>query len=122
MVDKVKNGEPLFGTSKVSSYLQGVAARNSRYSQLFIHVIPWFNGVNHDQVSNYRACVFILSCMDLGLTTGISMVSTLRNITNKPKGNLRLSVCRRPDPAKHYDAPEYENAESSGNKGLSVYS
>ncbi|KAF7116576.1 hypothetical protein CNMCM5793_005057 [Aspergillus hiratsukae] len=49
MVDKVKKGEPLYGTSQVSSYLQGVAARNSRYSQLFIHVLPWFNLVNHDQ-------------------------------------------------------------------------
>lgn len=49
MVDKVKKGEPLYGTSQVSSYLQGVAARNSRYSQLFIHVLPWFNIVNHDQ-------------------------------------------------------------------------
>lgn len=51
MVDKVKKGEPLYGTSKVSSYLQGVAARNSRYSELFIHVLPWVNVVNHDQVS-----------------------------------------------------------------------
>jgi hypothetical protein len=50
MVDKVKKGEPLYGSSGVSSYLQGVAARNSRYSQLFIHVLPWFNVVNHDQV------------------------------------------------------------------------
>lgn len=51
MVDKVKQGEPLYGTSKVSSYIQGVAARNSRYSELFIHVLPWINIVNHDQVS-----------------------------------------------------------------------
>ncbi|KAI2887072.1 hypothetical protein CBS11852_7713 [Aspergillus niger] len=49
MVDKVKKGESLYGTSKVSSYMQGVAARNSRYSELFIHVLPWFNLVNHDQ-------------------------------------------------------------------------
>lgn len=55
MVDKVKKGEPLYGTSQVSSYLQGVAARNSRYSQLFIHVLPWINLVNHDQVSSYSA-------------------------------------------------------------------
>jgi hypothetical protein len=55
MVDKVKKGEPLYGTSQVSSYLQGVAARNSRYSQLFIHVLPWINLVNHDQVSFYHA-------------------------------------------------------------------
>lgn len=50
MVDKVKKGEPLYGTSKVSDYIQGVAARNSRYSELFIHVLPWINIVNHDQV------------------------------------------------------------------------
>ncbi|PKX99898.1 putative NADH-ubiquinone oxidoreductase 21 kDa subunit [Aspergillus campestris IBT 28561] len=49
MVDKVKTGQPLYGTSQVSPYLQGVAARNSRFSELFIHVIPWFNVVNHDQ-------------------------------------------------------------------------
>ncbi|KAJ5806958.1 hypothetical protein N7474_010550 [Penicillium riverlandense] len=49
MVDKVKKGQPLYGTSSVSSYLQGVAARNSRYSELFVHIIPWFNLVNHDQ-------------------------------------------------------------------------
>ncbi|RJE23644.1 hypothetical protein PHISCL_04020 [Aspergillus sclerotialis] len=49
MVDKVKAGQPLYGTSTVSPYLQGVAARNSRYSELFIHVLPWFNLVNHDQ-------------------------------------------------------------------------
>lgn len=57
MVDKVKSGEPLYGASKVSNYLQGVAARNSRYSQLFIHVLPWFNAVNHDQVSHSTPCV-----------------------------------------------------------------
>ena len=50
MVDKVKKGEPLYGYSKLSPYMQGVAARNSRYSQLFIHVIPWVNTVNHNQV------------------------------------------------------------------------
>ncbi|EEP77730.1 conserved hypothetical protein [Uncinocarpus reesii 1704] len=49
MVDKVKKGEPLYGESTLSPYMQGVAARNSRYSSLFIHVIPWFNVVNHNQ-------------------------------------------------------------------------
>jgi hypothetical protein len=53
MVDKVKKGEPLYGASKLSPYLQGVAARNSRYSELFVHVLPWFNIVSHDQAS-YR--------------------------------------------------------------------
>lgn len=56
MVDKVKKGEPLYGNSQVSSYLQGVAARNSRYSELFIHVLPWFNIVNHDQVCQTGDC------------------------------------------------------------------
>ena len=50
MVSKVKKGEPLYGKSQLTPYMQGVAARNSRYSQLFIHVIPWINLVNHDQV------------------------------------------------------------------------
>ncbi|EEQ29991.1 NADH-ubiquinone oxidoreductase 21 kDa subunit [Microsporum canis CBS 113480] len=49
MVDKIKKGEPLYGTSVLSPYMQGVAARNSRYTSLFIHVIPWFNVVNHNQ-------------------------------------------------------------------------
>ncbi|KAH8690978.1 putative NADH-ubiquinone oxidoreductase 21 kDa subunit [Talaromyces proteolyticus] len=49
MVDKVKKGEPLYGTSQLSEYLQGVATRNSRFSGLFLHVIPWFNLVNHNQ-------------------------------------------------------------------------
>lgn len=50
MVSKVKKGEPLYGNSELSPYLQGVAARNSRYSNFFIHILPWFNLVNHDQV------------------------------------------------------------------------
>jgi len=49
MVQKVKRKEPLYGESVLTPYMQGVAARNSRYSQLFIHVIPWFNLVNHNQ-------------------------------------------------------------------------
>lgn len=53
MVDKAKAGQPLYGTSELSPYMQGVAARNSRYSQLFIHGIPWFNMVNHDMVSGF---------------------------------------------------------------------
>ena len=50
MVDKVKKGEPLYGQSTLSEYMQGVAARNSRYAATFIHVLPWFNFVNHNQV------------------------------------------------------------------------
>ncbi|MCJ1363123.1 hypothetical protein MMC16_002230 [Acarospora aff. strigata] len=49
MVDKVKKGEPLYGRSDMSPYLQGVASRNSRYTGLWLHVIPWFNFVNHEQ-------------------------------------------------------------------------
>jgi len=54
MVDKVKNKEPLYGVSSLSPYMQGVAARNSRYSQIFFHAIPWFNLVNHNQVGARR--------------------------------------------------------------------
>ena len=49
MVDKVKRGEPPYGESQMSPYLQGVAARQSRYSALFFSAIPWFNFVSHDQ-------------------------------------------------------------------------
>ena len=49
MVAKVKSGEPLYGHSTVTPYIQGVASRNSRYSGLFLHVLPWFNFVNHSQ-------------------------------------------------------------------------
>lgn len=49
MVNKVKKGEPLYGQSTLSEYMQGVAARNSRYAVAFIHVLPWFNFVNHNQ-------------------------------------------------------------------------
>jgi hypothetical protein len=59
MVDKVKKGEPLYGKSQMSSYLQGMAARNSRYSELFIHVVPWINIVNHDQVSDPSSPLYI---------------------------------------------------------------
>lgn len=50
MVDKVKKGEPLYGKSTLTEYMQGVASRQSRYSGTFIHVMPWFNFVNHSQV------------------------------------------------------------------------
>lgn len=49
MVDKVKKGEPLYGESRLTPHLQGVAARQSRYSALFTAVLPWFNLVNHSQ-------------------------------------------------------------------------
>lgn len=50
MVDKVKRNEPLYGKSSLSPHMQGVASRNSRYAGVFLHVIPWFNFVNHEQV------------------------------------------------------------------------
>lgn len=49
MVTKVKAGEPLYGESTLSPHMQGVAARQSRYSTLMISTIPWFNFVNHSQ-------------------------------------------------------------------------
>src|SRR4051794_24415168 len=51
MVAKVKNKEPLYGESSLTPYMQGVAARNSRYSQLFLHTFPWFNLANNNHVS-----------------------------------------------------------------------
>ena len=50
MVDKIKKGQPLYGTSELTPYMQGVATRNSRYSGVLMHLIPWFNFVNHDHV------------------------------------------------------------------------
>ena len=49
MVDKVKRGEELYGTSQLTEYMQGVASRQSRYSGIWIHMMPWFNFVNHNQ-------------------------------------------------------------------------
>jgi len=49
MVTKVKAGEPLYGTSTTTPYIQGVASRNSRYSGVWLHILPWFNFVNHNQ-------------------------------------------------------------------------
>lgn len=49
MVSKVKKGVPLYGESSITPYIQGVASRNSRYSGLFLHILPWFNFVNHGQ-------------------------------------------------------------------------
>lgn len=49
MVSKVKKGEPLYGVSSTTPYIQGMASRNSRYSGVWLHVLPWFNFVNHNQ-------------------------------------------------------------------------
>lgn len=47
MTDRAKKGLPLYGESRLSEYMQGMAARNSRYSGIFLHAIPVFNFVNH---------------------------------------------------------------------------
>ena len=49
MVDRVKKGEPLYGRSVMTEYMQGVASRQSRYSGVFLPIMPWFNFVNHSQ-------------------------------------------------------------------------
>jgi hypothetical protein len=49
MTDRVKRGEPLYGQTSLTEYMQGAAARQSRYSGVFLHVLPWFNFVNHNQ-------------------------------------------------------------------------
>ncbi|CAM9015331.1 unnamed protein product [Wickerhamomyces anomalus] len=45
---KLSKGEPLFGNSTLTPWLQGVASRNSKNSQLNLHLIPWFNLVSHN--------------------------------------------------------------------------
>ena len=59
MVDKVKRNEPLYGKSELSPYMQGVAARNSRYSGVFLYIVPWFNFVNHEQVCLAQTISFL---------------------------------------------------------------
>ncbi len=49
MVEKVKRKEPLYGVSSMTPYMQGMASRNSRYTGVWLHVLPWFNFVNHNQ-------------------------------------------------------------------------
>jgi len=63
MVEKVKKGEPLYGNSTLSPYMQGVAARNSRYSGVFLHVVPWFNFVDHEQVCALSALWHWMVCL-----------------------------------------------------------
>ncbi|KAL1407758.1 hypothetical protein Q8F55_007192 [Vanrija albida] len=43
-----KAGKPLYGESELSPYLQGVASRNSTFSQFKLQTMPWFNVVNHN--------------------------------------------------------------------------
>ncbi|CCH42667.1 NADH-ubiquinone oxidoreductase 21 kDa subunit [Wickerhamomyces ciferrii] len=44
---KLSKGEFPYGTSTLTPNLQDVAARNSKNSQLFLGIIPWFNLVSH---------------------------------------------------------------------------
>ena len=85
MVDKVKRNEPLYGKSSLSPYMQGVASRNSRYSGIWLHVIPWFNFVNHDQVSSLTRQAAFLALMSC------SMVSTRLNIIDRRRESLLQS-------------------------------
>ena len=57
MVDKIKKGKPLYGESTMTPYMQGVAARNSRYSGVWLYVIPWFNFANHNQAGLVLNCI-----------------------------------------------------------------
>jgi hypothetical protein len=41
MTGKIQRGEPLFGNSSLTPYMQTVAARNSTNSQAFLQAIPW---------------------------------------------------------------------------------
>lgn len=36
-----KAGKPLYGESELTPYLQGVASRNSTYSQFKLQTMPW---------------------------------------------------------------------------------
>lgn len=47
MTDRVKQGLPLYGKSTLTEYMQGIASRQSRYSGVWLHIMPWFNFVNH---------------------------------------------------------------------------
>lgn len=86
MVDKVKRNEPLYGKSSLTPYMQGVASRNSRYSGIWLHVIPWFNFVNHDQV--------LLSLVRQDMFHSLifySMASTRLNTTDRQRESLLQS-------------------------------
>ncbi|KAF2432837.1 putative NADH-ubiquinone oxidoreductase 21 kDa subunit [Tothia fuscella] len=47
MVDRAKRGEPLYGKSSLTEEAQQMAARNSRHSAIFLHIMPFANFVNH---------------------------------------------------------------------------
>ncbi|KAI0641917.1 NADH-ubiquinone oxidoreductase complex I, 21 kDa subunit-domain-containing protein [Trametes meyenii] len=45
--DRARRGLPLYGESDQPEWIQGVAYRNSAFSQLKFHIFPMFNLVNH---------------------------------------------------------------------------
>ncbi|KZP01723.1 hypothetical protein CALVIDRAFT_532498 [Calocera viscosa TUFC12733] len=47
MTKRLAAGKPLYGYSDLNDHMQGVAMRNSHYSQLKLAVFPWFNFANH---------------------------------------------------------------------------
>ncbi|KAG8861483.1 hypothetical protein FRB96_002932 [Tulasnella sp. 330] len=47
LTQRAREGKPLYGQSDLEPYLQGVAHRNSAFSQLKLSSMPWFNLVNH---------------------------------------------------------------------------
>ncbi|EIM23598.1 hypothetical protein E3Q22_00972 [Wallemia mellicola] len=44
---RAKDGKAIYGDTQLTPYLQGVAHRNSAFSQLKLATIPWFNFANH---------------------------------------------------------------------------
>jgi C-terminal of NADH-ubiquinone oxidoreductase 21 kDa subunit len=95
MVDKVKKGEPLYGHSDLTPYMQGVAARNSRYSALLGHVLPWMNFVNHNQVR----CEPLQSGLVVQAGTDLvsSMVLIQPNIISKLSASWKLRGLQKQD-------------------------
>jgi len=53
MTRKIAEGKPLYGHSGQPEHMQQVAVSNSRHSQLFFSVLPWFNLVNHPYHGDY---------------------------------------------------------------------
>ncbi|KAH8093782.1 NADH-ubiquinone oxidoreductase complex I, 21 kDa subunit-domain-containing protein [Cristinia sonorae] len=47
MSDRIRQGLPIYGHSDQPEWVQGVAYRNSAFSQLKLHLFPMFNLVNH---------------------------------------------------------------------------
>jgi hypothetical protein len=41
MSERAKKGLPLYGESDLTPYLQGLAHRQSSWSQTFFHTVPW---------------------------------------------------------------------------------